>query len=155
MGPLINEKQRATVETLVADALEAGAELVLGGARPDLPGYFYRPTILKDVPRSARVNREEIFGPVAPLIPFDTEEEVIAAANDTDYGLVAYIFTENYRRALRVGEAMETGMVGLNQGSVSNVAAPFGGAKMSGLGREGGPEGIDEFLETKFMAVQL
>ncbi|WP_067662094.1 NAD-dependent succinate-semialdehyde dehydrogenase [Nocardia miyunensis] len=155
LGPLINEKQRVTVETLVADALEAGAELVMGGTRPDLPGYFYQPTVLKGVPRSARVNREEIFGPVAPLIAFDTEEEVIEAANDTDYGLVAYIFTENYRRALRVGEAMETGMVGVNQGSVSNVSAPFGGAKMSGLGREGGPEGIEEFLETKFMAVRL
>ncbi|HVV09290.1 MAG TPA: NAD-dependent succinate-semialdehyde dehydrogenase [Amycolatopsis sp.] len=155
LGPLITEKQRGTVEALVADALESGAELVMGGARPDLPGYFYQPTVLKDVPKTARVTREEIFGPVAPLIPFDTEEEVIAAANSTDYGLVAYIFTENYRRALRVAEAMETGMVGLNQGSVSNVAAPFGGAKMSGLGREGGSEGIDEFLETKFVAVQL
>jgi succinate-semialdehyde dehydrogenase/glutarate-semialdehyde dehydrogenase len=155
LGPLITEKQRATVETLVADAVGAGAELVLGGQRPDLPGYFYEPTVLKDVPPTARVTKEEIFGPVAPLISFDTEDEVIAAANDTDYGLVAYIFTENYRRALRVAEAMETGMVGLNQGSVSNASAPFGGAKMSGLGREGGPEGIDEFLETKFIAVQL
>ncbi|KAA9164519.1 NAD-dependent succinate-semialdehyde dehydrogenase [Amycolatopsis acidicola] len=155
LGPLITEKQRGTVETLVADAVANGAELVMGGARPDRPGYFYQPTVLKDVPKAARITREEIFGPVAPLIPFDSEGEVIAAANDTDYGLVAYIFTENHRRALRVSEAMETGMVGLNQGSVSNVAAPFGGVKMSGLGREGGPEGIDEFLETKFVAVQL
>ncbi|OUS92178.1 NAD-dependent succinate-semialdehyde dehydrogenase [Rhodococcus sp. NCIMB 12038] len=155
LGPLINEKQQTLVDDLVRDAIQAGAELVLGGKRPDRPGYFFEPTVLRDVPATARVTREEIFGPVAPLIPFDTEEEVIAYANDTDYGLVSYIFTEDLRRAIRVAEAMESGMVGLNQGSVSNSAAPFGGAKMSGLGREGGSEGLDEFLETKFIAMQL
>ncbi|WKN60791.1 NAD-dependent succinate-semialdehyde dehydrogenase [Rhodococcus opacus] len=155
LGPLINERQQTLVDELVRDATQAGAELVLGGKRPDRPGYFFEPTVLRDVPATARVTREEIFGPVAPLIPFDTEEEVIAYANDTDYGLVSYIFTEDLRRAIRVAEAMESGMVGLNQGSVSNSAAPFGGAKMSGLGREGGREGLDEFLETKFIAMQL
>ncbi len=155
LGPLINERQRGVVERLVADAVDKGADLVLGGERPDLPGYFYKPTVLKDVPTAARIRHEEIFGPVAALVPFDNEEEVIKEANATPYGLVSYLFTENLRRALRVSEAMESGMVAVNQGSVSNAAAPFGGTKMSGLGREGGPAGIDEFLETKFYAVQL
>jgi succinate-semialdehyde dehydrogenase / glutarate-semialdehyde dehydrogenase len=155
LGPLIDERQRTVVETLVADAREAGAKLLLGGRRPDRPGYFYEPTVLVDVPPTARIAHEEIFGPVASLIAFDTEDEVVWAANDTEYGLVAYLFTEDYRRALRVGEAMETGMVAVNQGAVTNVAAPFGGVKMSGLGREGGPNGIDEFLETKFLAVRM
>jgi succinate-semialdehyde dehydrogenase/glutarate-semialdehyde dehydrogenase len=118
-------------------------------------GYFYPPTVLTGVPRDALMADQEIFGPVAPLTPFDTEDEVIAAANDTEYGLVAYVYTNDLRRALRVAEALETGMVGLNQGVVSNPAAPFGGIKQSGLGREGGPNGIDEFLETKYVGIAL
>jgi succinate-semialdehyde dehydrogenase/glutarate-semialdehyde dehydrogenase len=155
LGPLISERQRKRVDALVKNAVAAGANLLTGGIVPNGPGYFYPPTVLADVPAPARLTREEIFGPVAPLIPFDTEDEVISAANDTEYGLVAYVFTEDYRRGLRVCEAMETGMVALNQGSVSGAAAPFGGIKMSGLGREGGPEGITEYLETKLIAVKF
>ncbi|MBT2535447.1 NAD-dependent succinate-semialdehyde dehydrogenase [Arthrobacter sp. ISL-69] len=155
LGPLINARQQQSVDSLVQDAVERGAEVVVGGHKVDRPGFFFEPTVLKNVPAGARILKEEIFGPVAPLVPFDTEDEVVALANDTEYGLVSYIFTENLRRAIRVAEAMESGMVGLNQGSVSNAAAPFGGTKHSGLGREGGPQGIDEFLETKFIAMQL
>jgi succinate-semialdehyde dehydrogenase/glutarate-semialdehyde dehydrogenase len=155
LGPLINARQQEAVDSLVQDALEKGAEIVVGGRKVQRPGFFFEPTVLKNVPADARILHEEIFGPVAPLVPFDTEAEAVALANDTEYGLVSYIFTENLRRAIRVAEAMESGMVGLNQGSVSNAAAPFGGTKHSGLGREGGPEGIDEFLETKFIAMQL
>ncbi|MBT2597881.1 NAD-dependent succinate-semialdehyde dehydrogenase [Arthrobacter sp. ISL-72] len=155
LGPLINARQQQSVDSLVQDAVEKGAEVVVGGHKVDRPGFFFEPTVLKNVPAGARILKEEIFGPVAPLVPFDTEDEVVGLANDTEYGLVSYIFTENLRRAIRVAEAMESGMVGLNQGSVSNAAAPFGGTKHSGLGREGGPQGIDEFLETKFIAMQL
>ncbi|MFC3242176.1 NAD-dependent succinate-semialdehyde dehydrogenase [Gordonia humi] len=155
LGPLINARQQSSVAGQVDDAVERGAELVVGGTIPDRAGFFYEPTVLKNVPAGSRILKEEIFGPVTPLVAFDTEEEVIALANDTEYGLVSYIFTENLRRAIRVSEAMESGMVGLNQGSVSNAAAPFGGVKQSGLGREGGPEGIAEFLETKFIAMQV
>jgi succinate-semialdehyde dehydrogenase/glutarate-semialdehyde dehydrogenase len=111
--------------------------------------------VLTGVPRDAEMANQEIFGPVAPLTPFDTEAEVVAAANDTEYGLVSYVFTNDLRRALRVAEALETGMVGLNQGVVSNPAAPFGGIKQSGLGREGGAVGIDEFLETKYVGIAM
>ena len=111
--------------------------------------------MLGDVPADARVLKEEIFGPVAPVASFDSEEEAIAAANDTEYGLVAYVFTRDLKRALRVCEGLETGMIGLNQGMVSNAGAPFGGVKQSGIGREGGNEGIDEFLETKYVAVNV
>ena len=128
---------------------------VVGGSSLDGAGYFYEPTVLGDVPRRARVLREEIFGPVAPIASFDSEEEAIAAANDTEYGLVAYVFTRDLKRALRVCEGLETGMIGLNQGMVSNAGAPFGGVKQSGIGREGGNEGIDEYLETKYVAVNL
>ncbi|GGL11897.1 NAD-dependent succinate-semialdehyde dehydrogenase [Nocardia jinanensis] len=155
LGPLINRKQLDAVSAIVADAVAKGAELVLGGARPDGPGYFYRPTVLRDVPSDALLNSEEIFGPVAALMAFDTEDEVVRRANDTEYGLVAYVFTENLRRAVRVSEALEAGNVGLNRGTVAYAAAPFGGVKKSGLGREGGSEGLDEFLETKFIALQL
>ncbi|WAH96324.1 NAD-dependent succinate-semialdehyde dehydrogenase [Arthrobacter sp. MMS18-M83] len=155
LGPLINAKQLASVHAMVTDALDAGAKLVLGGAPLDRPGFFYPPTILRDVPADAALNREEIFGPVAALIPFETEEDVVKRANDTDYGLVSYIFTEDLRRAVRVSEAMDSGNVGLNRGTVAYAAAPFGGVKKSGLGREGGKDGIEEFLETKFIALQL
>jgi succinate-semialdehyde dehydrogenase / glutarate-semialdehyde dehydrogenase len=155
VGPLIDESQQQKVKELVDDAVQKGAETVVGGHIPDGRGYFYEPTVLKNIPENARVLREEIFGPVAPVKDFSSEEEAIAAANDTEYGLVAYVFTRDIKRALRVCEGLETGMVGLNQGMVSNVGAPFGGVKQSGLGREGGKWGIEEFLETKYVAINL
>jgi len=153
VGPLIDEAAQQKVADLVADAVGRGATVLTGGGEHDGAGYFYAPTVLTGVPADARMAGEEIFGPVAPLTPFATEEEVVAAANDTPYGLVAYVYTNDLRRALRVGEAIETGMVGLNQGVVSNPAAPFGGVKESGLGREGGSVGIDEFLEVKYIGI--
>jgi succinate-semialdehyde dehydrogenase / glutarate-semialdehyde dehydrogenase len=155
VGPLITEKARAGVHELVEDAVSAGARAVVGGTVPDGPGHFYPPTVLVEVPASARVFREEIFGPVAPITTFDTEDEAVARANDTEYGLVAYVFTRRHDRALRVSEALEFGMVGLNTGIVSNPAAPFGGVKHSGFGREGGFEGIEEYLETKYVGSAL
>jgi succinate-semialdehyde dehydrogenase/glutarate-semialdehyde dehydrogenase len=155
VGPLIDEAARRKVSELVADAVQQGARVLTGGVTPTGQGYFYPPTVLTDVPRSARMADEEIFGPVAPLTPFKDETEVVAAANDTEFGLVSYVYTNDLRRALRVAEAIETGMVGLNQGVVSNPAAPFGGVKQSGLGREGGPTGIEEFLETKYIGIAL
>ena len=153
VGPLIDEAAQRKVADLVADAVGRGATVLAGGGEHDGAGYFYAPTVLTGVPADARMAGEEIFGPVAPLTPFATEDEVVAAANDTPYGLVAYVYTNDLRRALRVGEAIETGMVGLNQGVVSNPAAPFGGVKESGLGREGGSVGIDEFLEVKYIGI--
>ena len=153
VGPLIDEAAQRKVTDLVADAVGRGATVLTGGGEHDGAGYFYAPTVLTGVPADARMAGEEIFGPVAPLTPFATEDEVVAAANDTPYGLVAYVYTNDLRRALRVGEAIETGMVGLNQGVVSNPAAPFGGVKESGLGREGGSVGIDEFLEVKYIGI--
>ena len=153
VGPLIDEAAQRKVADLVADAVGRGATVLSGGGEHDGAGYFYAPTVLTGVPADARMAGEEIFGPVAPLTPFATEEEVVAAANDTPYGLVAYVYTNDLRRALRVGDAIETGMVGLNQGVVSNPAAPFGGVKESGLGREGGSVGIDEFLEVKYIGI--
>ena len=153
VGPLIDEAAQQKVADLVADAVGRGATVLTGGGEHDGAGYFYAPTVLTGVPADARMAGEEIFGPVAPLTPFATEDEVVAAANDTPYGLVAYIYTNDLRRALRVGEAIETGMVGLNQGVVSNPAAPFGGVKESGLGREGGNVGLDEFLEVKYIGI--
>jgi succinate-semialdehyde dehydrogenase / glutarate-semialdehyde dehydrogenase len=155
VGPLIDEDQRSKVAELVDDAVAKGARAVVGGRTVDGAGYFYEPTVLGGVPPDARVLKEEIFGPVAPVVPFDSEEDAIAAANDTEYGLVAYVFTRDLKRALRVCEGLETGMIGLNQGMVSNAGAPFGGVKQSGIGREGGTEGIDEYLETKYVAVNL
>jgi succinate-semialdehyde dehydrogenase / glutarate-semialdehyde dehydrogenase len=155
VGPLIDETQQQKVKELVDDAVQKGAETVVGGHIPDGRGYFYEPTVLKNIPENARVLKEEIFGPVAPVKDFSSEEEAIAAANETEYGLVAYVFTRDIKRALRVCEGLETGMVGLNQGMVSNVGAPFGGVKQSGLGREGGKWGIEEFLETKYVAINL
>jgi succinate-semialdehyde dehydrogenase / glutarate-semialdehyde dehydrogenase len=155
VGPLIDEDQRSKVAELVDDAVAKGASAVVGGSALDGAGYFYEPTVLADIPPEARVLKEEIFGPVAPVASFGSEEEAIAAANDTQYGLVAYVFTRDIKRALRVCEGLETGMVGLNQGMVSNAGAPFGGVKQSGIGREGGNEGIDEYLETKYVAINL
>ncbi|WP_040793637.1 NAD-dependent succinate-semialdehyde dehydrogenase [Nocardia paucivorans] len=155
VGPLIDADAVAKVSALVADARARGARVLLGGAPVEGPGNFYPATVLVDVPDDARMCHTEIFGPVAALTAFDTEDEAVARANNTPYGLVGYVFTENLRRGLRVCEALETGMVGLNQGVVSNPAAPFGGVKESGLGREGGFTGIDEFLETKYIGVGL
>src|SRR5919202_1653391 len=155
VGPLIDDDQRSKVAELVEDAVGKGAEALVGGHKLDGQGYFYEPTVLADVPDDARLLKEEIFGPVAPVTGVGSEEEDIAKANDTEYGLVAYVYTSDLKRALRVCEGLETGMIGLNQGMVSNPAAPFGGVKMSGFGREGGAEGIEEYLETKYVAINL
>jgi succinate-semialdehyde dehydrogenase/glutarate-semialdehyde dehydrogenase len=153
VGPLIDDDQRSKVEELVADAAARGARVLIGGKRLDAPGYFYEPTVLVDVPDDARLLREEIFGPVAPVARFASEQEALSAANRTEYGLVSYVYTRDLDRAIRVSEGIESGMVGLNQGVVSNPAAPFGGVKHSGFGREGGFEGIGEYLETKYVAL--
>jgi succinate-semialdehyde dehydrogenase/glutarate-semialdehyde dehydrogenase len=155
VGPLIDDEQRAKVTELVDDSVGKGAKVLTGGDRVGERGYFYAPTVLKDVPKDATLLREEIFGPVAPVATFRTDEEAIDAANDSEFGLVAYVFTESVHRALRVTEALEVGMVGLNKGMVSNPAAPFGGVKESGFGREGGHEGIEEYLSVKYVAVDL
>ncbi|WP_158887041.1 NAD-dependent succinate-semialdehyde dehydrogenase [Amycolatopsis anabasis] len=155
VGPLIDRAAVEKVSSLVADAADRGAKVLTGGSTVDGPGNFYQATVLTDVPPEAKLASEEIFGPVAPISVFDTEEEAVAAANDTEYGLVSYLYTSDLKRALRVSERLEAGMIGLNQGIVSNPAAPFGGIKQSGLGREGGTVGIDEFLETKYIAVSL
>jgi succinate-semialdehyde dehydrogenase/glutarate-semialdehyde dehydrogenase len=155
VGPLIDAVERDKVAGLVEDARRRGAEVLCGGAPGEGEGYFYAPTVLGNVPPGSRVLEEEIFGPVAPVQTFATEDEAVAAANDTEYGLVAYVFTQDVDRALRVGERLETGMLGLNQGIVSNPAAPFGGVKHSGFGREGGREGIEEYLSTKYFAIAI
>jgi succinate-semialdehyde dehydrogenase/glutarate-semialdehyde dehydrogenase len=153
LGPLISAKQIATVEDLVSDAVSKGATVAVGGVAPEGPGHFYPATVLADLPADSRILKEEVFGPVAPIIGFDTEEEGIAAANATEYGLAAYIYTQGLDRALRVAEAIEAGMVGVNRGVISDPAAPFGGVKESGFGREGGTEGIEEYLDTKYIAL--
>jgi succinate-semialdehyde dehydrogenase/glutarate-semialdehyde dehydrogenase len=153
LGPLINPNQLATVQELVDDAVEKGATVAVGGQAPGGPGNFYPATVLVDVPADARILKEEVFGPVAPIVGFDTEEQGVAAANDTEYGLAAYIFTASLDRALRVAEALEAGMVGVNRGVISDPAAPFGGVKESGFGREGGYEGIEEYLDIKYIAL--
>jgi succinate-semialdehyde dehydrogenase/glutarate-semialdehyde dehydrogenase len=155
LGPLIEERARDKVAALVADAVDGGAKALVGGTPAQRPGWFFPPTVLTAVPDAAAVLHEEIFGPVAPITTFRTEDEAVAAANRTTYGLVSYLYTNDLRRALRVGERLETGMVGLNQGLVSNAAAPFGGVKHSGFGREGGEEGIAEYLATQYLAVAI
>ena len=155
VGPLIDDKQRDKVAELVQDAADAGARVVTGGSTTGDKGFFYQPTVLADVPSEARLFHEEIFGPVAPVTTFTSDDEAIALANDTEYGLVAYAFTTDLSRAFRVSEGLDTGMVGINQGIVSNPAAPFGGVKASGFGREGGTEGIEEYLETKYVGLAL
>lgn len=153
LGPLINSSQVATVTELVSDAVSRGATVAVGGVAPGGPGNFYPATVLTDVPADARILKEEVFGPVAPIIGFDTEDEGVKAANDTEYGLAAYVYTQSLDRALRVAEGIESGMVGVNRGIISDPAAPFGGVKESGFGREGGSEGIEEYLEIKYIAL--
>lgn len=153
VGPLISATQRAKVAELVDDAVSHGARVLTGGQAPDLPGYYYPPTVLTDIPAAARLNTEEIFGPVAPITVFTDEDDAIAAANDTPYGLVSYLYTRDLKRAIRLSERLQTGMVGLNRGFVSDAAAPFGGIKHSGVGREGGSTGIDEYLDLKYIAI--
>ncbi|WP_329240029.1 NAD-dependent succinate-semialdehyde dehydrogenase [Streptomyces canus] len=155
VGPLIDRTGRGKVEALVTDAVERGARVLVGGRTPEGPGCFYPPTVLTDVSPESRLMDTEIFGPVAAILTFDDEDEVIRRANDTPWGLVGYVFTEGLDRALRVSERLEVGMVGLNTGLVSNPAAPFGGVKQSGLGREGGRVGIDEFLEYQYLAIPM
>ena len=155
VGPLIEQKGLEKVESLVADAVSKGARVLTGGSRPEGPGYFYSPTVLVDVPTDAALMSTEIFGPVAAITPFDSEDEVLRLANDTEWGLVGYVFTESMDKAMRFSADLEVGMVGLNTGLVSNPAAPFGGVKQSGLGREGGKIGIEEFLEYKYTAVAV
>lgn len=152
VGPLINQAAVDTVDGLVQGAVAAGASVVTGGAPIDGPGYFYPPTVLKNVAAGDAVCVEEIFGPVAPLIPFTAEDEAITIANDTEMGLIGYVFTKDLARGLRVSEQIQAGMIGLNRGVVSDPAAPFGGMKESGLGREGSSEGIYEFTETQYIA---
>jgi succinate-semialdehyde dehydrogenase/glutarate-semialdehyde dehydrogenase len=155
VGPLVEAKARQKVAELVDDARDRGAKPLVGGETLGGPGYFYAPTVLSEVPSDARLLREEIFGPVAPITTFMNDDEAIHAANDTSYGLVSYAFTRDLDRAFRIIEGLETGMVGLNRGLVSNPAGPFGGVKQSGFGREGGHEGINEYLEVKYVAMEV
>ncbi len=152
VGPLVNAATRDKVDSLVRGTVAAGAKVLTGGEPTPGPGFFYPPTVLTAVPKDAPVMREEIFGPVAPVVTFDTEEEAIALANETEYGLVSYVYTGDLARGLRVAEAIESGMVGINRGLVSDPAAPFGGVKQSGIGREGGHDGLLEFTESKYIA---
>lgn len=151
-GPLINAEAVHKVDMLVRDAIDRGARAVLGGRPVDGRGYFYPPTVLVDVPRDARILHEEVFGPVAPVVRFDQEDEALALANDTPLGLVSYLYTTDLARGLRLAESIQSGMVGLNRGLVSDPAAPFGGSKQSGLGREGSTEGLLEFMEIQYIA---
>ena len=153
VGPLVNEEAAAKVHELVEGAVAAGARVVVGGTRPEREGYYYEPTVLLDVPRTAEILGEEIFGPVAPIITFTDEADAIRMANDTEYGLVSYLYTRDLARGLRISEQLDSGMVGLNRGLVSDPAAPFGGTKQSGIGREGGHDGMLDYLESKYVAV--
>ncbi|WP_040765757.1 NAD-dependent succinate-semialdehyde dehydrogenase [Tsukamurella sp. 1534] len=154
IGPLISADQQGIVSELVQDAVAKGATLKLGGVAPEGKGHYFPPTVLGDVPADARILREEVFGPVAPVTTFADEDAGVAAANDTEYGLAAYVFTRDLDRALRVADRIESGMVGVNRGVISDPAGPFGGVKASGFGREGGSEGIEEYLETRYIALQ-
>ena len=154
VGPLIDATQRDKVAELVDEAVAGGARVMCGGRPRTGAGYFYEPTVLFPVPEQARLRQEEIFGPVAPVYAFSGEREAIDAANATEYGLVAYVYTRDLDRAIRVSEGIKSGMVGINQGVVSNPAAPFGGVKQSGFGREGGEEGLDEYLDVKYVGIR-
>lgn len=152
VGPLINEAAREKIDELLSDALGGGAEVVAGGGRAPGPGFFYEPTVVRDVRPGSAILREEIFGPVAPIVTFTDEDDAVAMANDTEQGLVSYLYTGDMARGLRVSEALEAGMIGLNRGLVSDPAAPFGGVKQSGIGREGGHEGLLDYTESKYIA---
>jgi succinate-semialdehyde dehydrogenase/glutarate-semialdehyde dehydrogenase len=154
LGPLVNPAAVSKVDELVTGALDDGARALIGADRPDRTGWYYNPTVLTNVDKSNPILGEEVFGPVAPIVVFDDDEEAVAAANDTEFGLVSYLYTGDLARGLRVAEALEAGMIGLNRGLVSDPAAPFGGVKQSGIGREGGHEGMLEYLESKYIAVQ-
>ncbi len=153
VGPLVDDRARTGVAARVDEAVARGARVVVGGEGLEREGSFYAPTLLRDVPTGSRLLTDETFGPVAPVVVFDEESEAVTLANDTEHGLVGYLFTEGLDGGLRVAEALETGMVGLNAGAISDAAAPFGGVKASGFGREGGVEGIEEYLETKYLRV--
>jgi succinate-semialdehyde dehydrogenase/glutarate-semialdehyde dehydrogenase len=155
VGALIDEPSVAKVDELVADAVDRGARILVGGRRPDGPGYFYPPTVLVDVPEDARMLTEEIFGPVAPIVSFTSDDEVMAKANATEYGLAGYVFTRDLQRAFRFAEGLETGMLGVNRGLISDPSAPFGGVKQSGTGKEGSHEGILEYLDLTYAAIDL
>jgi succinate-semialdehyde dehydrogenase/glutarate-semialdehyde dehydrogenase len=155
VGPLIDRKARDDVAALVDGAIAGGARALTGVGPVGDVGYFYKPTVLVDIPRTAAILRTEIFGPVAPVQAFDTQEEAVTAANASESGLTAYLYTRDLSRALSVVDQLDTGMVGVNRGLVSNPAAPFGGVKASGMGREGGPEGIDEYLAIKYASIAL
>ena len=152
-GPVINEKARENMQRLVDATVSEGGDVVAGGESVGGDGYFFKPTVLDNVKPGSTILQEEIFGPIAPIVRFKTEEDAVRLANDTQYGLVSYAFTQDLKRGLRLAETLDTGMTGLNSGLVSNAAAPFGGVKQSGLGREGGLEGIDEYLETKYVMI--
>ncbi len=152
VGPMINERSRDDIAGLVQSAIDSGARVAAGGSVPDRRGFFIEPTVLADVPRDAAILDQEIFGPVAPVVTFDSDDEAITMANDTVHGLISYLYTGDLARGLRTAEAIESGMVGLNRGLVSDPAAPFGGVKQSGIGREGSHEGLEEYLETKYIA---
>jgi len=155
VGPLVSESQRHKVEELIANALTHGGRLLTGGRAPRRPGFFLEPTVVADVGPDARCLREEVFGPFAPIVTFTDVEDAVARANDTEFGLLAYVFAEDLSEALGVAERLETGMVAVNTGVVSDPAAPFGGVKQSGLGREGSHEGLEEYLETRYVGVRL
>jgi succinate-semialdehyde dehydrogenase/glutarate-semialdehyde dehydrogenase len=152
LGPMVNADAIGKIGELVGDAVERGARVRIGGQPLDRPGFYYPATVIDGVPKGAEITREEIFGPVAAIVAFETEDEAVALANDTEFGLIAYVYTGDLARGLRVSERIEAGMVGLNRGLVSDPAAPFGGVKQSGLGREGAHHGILEFCETKYIA---
>jgi succinate-semialdehyde dehydrogenase/glutarate-semialdehyde dehydrogenase len=154
VGPLVNAEAVAKVDSLVRQAVEGGARVLIGGSRPDRDGCYFDPTVLTDVAADTPMLREEIFGPVAPIVVFEGEDEAVRLANDTEFGLVAYVYTGDMARGLRVGERIEAGMIGLNRGLVSDPAAPFGGVKQSGIGREGGHEGVLDYTESRYFAVQ-
>ena len=153
-GPLIEPKALDSVSGLVDDAAEKGATILTGGKRAGGDGYFYEPTVISNVSRETRVSQEEIFGPVAPIITFSTEEEALEIANDTEYGLASYVFTEDSDRLWRIADGLEFGLMGFNAGVISNAAAPFGGVKQSGLGREGGAEGIAEYTTVQYLGIR-
>jgi succinate-semialdehyde dehydrogenase/glutarate-semialdehyde dehydrogenase len=154
LGPMVNKQAIEDIDGLVQDAAGRGSSVVTGGAPLDRAGFFYPPTVLSCVPKDASILKNEVFGPVAPIVTFSDDDEAVAAANDTEYGLISYLFTRNLSRGMAIAERLEAGMVGLNRGLVSDPAAPFGGVKQSGLGREGSHDGMMEYMEKKYIGVE-